>query len=132
MQTKSRQMLCWILTVFMLISGMCLDNVEADSLFVCTSAERSVSYLSPLKAKIYDAESCTIEMLGVRTISYIHNMIQRLGSRTDIKISLISVIAAGISQFFSNFHIAVNTVQLPKLYSHAAVLCYIHNQDGKK
>ena len=134
MKTKYNQIISYILAVFMLLSGMCLENAEADSLFVSYETAQMASTIGSLEKEILCNESCTIEMLGIRSTSYALNAVRRSNYRMDVRyraaIALFCV--EKFAQNLSNFHIAVNAIQFPELYGKAVVLHYIHSQDGKK
>lgn len=132
MQAKCKQILSIILIVFMFVSGMCYEDIQADSLSDCTSVDPTMLYIPALDAEICSNEICTTEMLGVRNISYNNSTVCRTGCKIDIR-GVLACLWEGIgTHIFSNFHFAVNTIQFPELYSKAALLNYIHNQDGKK
>lgn len=134
MKTKYNYLICYILAVFMLLSGMCLENTQADFSFALTKTAQPTSTIGSLSKEILCNESCTIEMLGIRSTSYALNAARRTNYRTDIRVraSVILFCVDKFTQNFSNFHVAVNALQFPELYGKTAVLNYIHNQDGKK
>ncbi len=134
MKTKYNAIICYILAVVMLLSGMCLENVEADSSFALTQTAQTASMIRSLDYEVLCNESCTIKMLGIRDTVYALNASRRTNYRTDIRVraSVILFCVDKYTQNFSSFHAAVNAIQFPELYSKTAVLNYIHNQDGKK
>ena len=134
MKTKYNYIICYILAVFMLLSGMCLESVEADSSFALQTAVQTTASIGSSNHEILCNESCTIEMLGIRGTSYAVSVAKRSNHRTDIRFraSILLLCVEKCAQNFSNFHIAANAIQFPELYAKAVVLNFIHNQDGKK
>lgn len=134
MKTKSNQIICYILAVFMLLAGMCFENLEADSSFAFYGTAEMTSVIGSLDREILCNESCTIEMLGIRSTSYALSAARRSACRTDIRYraAIISLCVENFTQNLSNFHIAANAIQFPELYGSAVVLHYIHSQDGEK
>ncbi len=134
MKTKYNRIICYILAVFMLLTGMCLENAEADSLFVYHETAKTTSMISSYEKEFLCNQSCTTEMLGIRSNSYSLSAAQRSNYRTDIRYraAVIVFCVEKFAQNLSNFRIAANAIQFPELYGKAVVLHYIHSQDGKK
>lgn len=129
---KHKRILCSLLVLIMFLSGMCSENVSADSLFECISENQTVSTIDSLNNDIKIAESCTIEMLGIRNISYVRSTAKRSMNRADLKTSLVCLNTDDFLHLLSDFHITAYAIQLPELRSEAVVLNYIHKKDGKK
>lgn len=134
MKTKYNQLICFILALFMLLTGMCLENVEADSYLAFYETAQTSAVIGSWDKEILCNESCTIEMLGIRSASYSFSAARRSNYRMDIRYRavIISFCVEKFTQNLSNFYMAANAVQFPELYGKAVVLHYIHNQDGKK
>lgn len=131
MQRKYKQIVCYILIIFMIVSGMCVKNVKADSVLSCATEHQNNANIDSQDVAICDGEICTTEMLGVRCASHIHNESVSL-SKTYEKISFVCISSDVFSKCFTKFYMAVNIVQPTEVYSKTAVLHFIHNKDGKK
>ncbi len=133
MHQKSGRRICFILVLFLLFSGMCLESVQVDSSFACTVVDNSISYLSSYEVTISETKVNAAELVGVRNPSYVEQLANRsICNRKTEKVSMEFLRIEEEIQSFSNLFAATNQVQLSKSYGRAAVINYIHNQDGKK
>lgn len=126
-------MISFILALSMLFSGMCFENVKADSSFVYPSMQEQKADVILHSAGISSEEACTTEMLGIRSISSIRQYVsRRVQSRKDAKVVVEFLYEDSQLYLCSGFFAAAGSVAFPKLCSGAVVLNYIHNKDGKK
>ena len=132
-KVKKKQILCLILTLFVFFSGMCFENIKADSLFLFTSEEEPLSYVGTCDVAISDTNLCTTEMLGLNHLSYVGQFANKTAySKKNIQVSLEIFLTDAGSGSLSNFFETVHAVELHKLCHRFVVLNYIHNADGKK
>lgn len=133
MLEKEKRWICKFIVLSILISGMCFENVKADSIFVYTTDSSSDSYLCSSEDTILAQEVCTTEMLGVRTASSMQQLANRVtNNKRELRFLLVFMCVVAVLQLFSNFYTTVDILQFSKRQSKTVVLNYIHNMDGKK
>lgn len=132
MQIKYKRIISYFLIALMLFSGMFYENIMEDSLFDRTTVTHSTPFISPSDNKLTDTTACTIEMLGVRTISYVQQFANKSSQKTAIKTAFDSPVPDYIWHNLFNFFITVRVVQFRTLHSQTVLVNYIHNKDGKK
>ncbi len=133
MRRAGKHIVSFILALSMLFSGMCFENVKADSSLVYPSMQEQKADVILHSADISSEEACTTEMLGIRGISSIRQYVgRRVQSRKDAKAVLEFSYENSQLHLYSGFYAAAGSIAFPKLCSGAVVLNYIHNKDGKK
>ncbi|MBQ8278788.1 MAG: hypothetical protein IJZ23_03010 [Roseburia sp.] len=121
-----------LITLIVLISGMCVDEVRADSVFACPNVS-VISYIEVTDAVISEPEVQVTELLCTRnTISNGHIIAQIMNGKREIKLSMLFLCMAVFSLLLSNFYTAERVVEIQKNGIRTVVLDYIHNADGKK
>ena len=133
MKFKKKQILCLILALFTFFTGVCFEQVEADSLFSFTLEKEPSSYVGTYDVKMLKAELCTTKMLGIRDHTYLEKSMNKTAdSRKNVGKQLGLYWTNVSSTSFSSFYATVNVVFHPKLHNNFVILTYIHNADGKK
>ena len=130
---KKKQWICNLIALFILLMGMCFDEVKADSVFLCPQAAAIAVGLETADAVISDVDIEPVQLLCARnsvTSSQIAAQITSI--RRTIKLSMLLLCAAVFSLLLSNFYTVERIVEFLRLSGRAAVLSYIHNTDGKK
>jgi len=129
---RNKQWICNLIALFILISGMCFDEVKADSIFLrpqsamSTGVEMAGEVLSEVAVE-------TPELLCTRnTISSSQIVAQITNSRRVIKLSTIFLCVVIFALLLSNFYATERVEEFTKFSMRTAVLNYIHNADGKK
>lgn len=132
MKASYKKLICCIFTVFILASGLSLDNVYADALNDCKIINQTISYIQSFEQGSIEDEEFKIETLETCDSEYVVNIIRRSTTRIeDRNINLVWV-SGILSQDISKCHIVSETVNIKKLYKNTPILNYIHKQDGKK
>jgi len=133
MRIKDKKSICFIFIISALLSGMCFENVEMDSLFACRLLEETVSYIKSCDEAVQNREVCTTEMLGACNYLVVQQMTSGyVGQEGEI----------------GEFHgpLCLDCIFLPKekyLKAFVVIQCfyqnpeeivtsYIHKSDGKK
>ena len=130
---KKKQILCLILALFVFFTGVCFEQIEADSLFSFTLETEPSSYVGTYEVTILKAELCTAKMLGIHDHSYLGKDTNKtVHGRKNIGKTLEFYCTNIGSTSFSNFYATVNAVFHKKLHHNFVILTYIHNADGKK
>ncbi|MDE5908825.1 MAG: hypothetical protein K2H52_08845 [Lachnospiraceae bacterium] len=133
MRKAGKHIVSFILALSMLFSGMCFENVKADSSLEYPSMQVQGTDAILHSAGISCEEACTTEMLCIRGISGIRQYVSRnTHARKDAKAVLEYLWEDSHLHFYSDFLTAAGSVLSFKSCPGAVVLNYIHNKDGKK
>lgn len=132
-RTKNKKIICYILVISALISGMCFENVEMDSLFACARLKKAASYIKSCNEGVCNGEVCTTEMLGVCNNTEPQQLTTRYtGQKGDIKVSLNLLCLEFLSLSEEKFFRSLGAIQFFYQNLDEIVTNYIHNSDGKK
>lgn len=138
MRLRSRdRIICCILAIALLISGVCFDNVKADTLVsadqisysqsqsVCETLSAQNTYVSP-------SEGCTHEMLGRRSSAASITEAKKNAAKTMSHVS--SMLTYVENQPHNLGTILGMVVREPdsEFPSNTIIIHFIHSQDGKK
>lgn len=133
MNTRKKRTVCYILALLMLISGMCFEIIEADSLFEYGFVAASGSYIASDNRGISSEDACTREMLGDSTSFFENQLTNRsVYNKKEHKVTFVFLYVNIFLYLCSKFFVTANIVQPHKLYGSSVVLHFIHNKDGKK
>ena len=132
MHQKNRNLLVFLLSILLLLSGFCPDSLQVHASFYHAPAKES-SCLGSIQTNSADAQVCTPEMLGIHSARNLPGSIHRnTHSKKECKTFLDFLcpdcyfITKGI--FFSNTGFQPVCSQVSK----EQITKYIHNSDGKK
>ena len=129
---RNKQWICKFIVLIILLAGMCVDKVNADSIFVSPQMMVFMG-AETADAVLTEAQVEPVELLCVRnSISSSQIAAQITSARRTIKLSIVFLCVAVFSLLLSNFYTAERVVEYPRLSVRTAVLHYIHNTDGKK
>ena len=141
MSEKSKQWICKFIILFIFITGMCFDEVKADSVFACTitashtkDAVNAESIQSGKKPAVYmEKEFEVTEMIVAKSTVNTQQLIASIsnGKRT-LKLSVAIVYVTALGLLLSNSYVMSYFSQLPERVCKTTVVNYIHNTDGKK
>jgi len=129
---RNKQWICNFIALIILLTGMCVDEVKADSVFLCPQKTVAVG-AETVDAVFTDVEVKPTQLLCTRnsvTSSQIAAQITNV--RRTIKLSMLLLCVAVFSLLLSNFYTVDRIAEFPRLSERAAVIYYIHNTDGKK
>ena len=138
MRTKRHNIVCLIIAVITVISGMCFDNSKADSVLAYASFEEAVfddaaAVIKAADASIGDIMVCTPLMQGVRDTAGIERSVYRLSvSKREAKVSLDFLCSDIFSLYFGKFAGNRDRAQDSVSGSGELITDYIHRSDGKK
>jgi len=111
---------------------MCVDEVKADSVFLCPQTAGS-AIVELADAVITDVDMESTEILCTRnSITSSQIVTQITNTRRMIRLSMAFLCVAVFSILLSNFYTAEHTAEISQLSVRTAVLKFIHNTDGKK
>lgn len=128
---RNHKLICIVLTVVIMISGICLNGMQANSFFSCHK-ESSISAPDRLieKGSIYRTEQLS-EREVISSIRQVRTYSRRTNSRTEQEIAPVSLIADILPQKFHSITAVEERLYYETLCS-VAILNYIHKQDGEK
>lgn len=128
---RNHKLICIVLTVAIMISGICLNGMQANSFFSCHK-ESSISAPDRLieKGSIYRTEKLS-EREVISSIRQVRTYSRRTNSRTEQEIAPVSLIADILPQKFHSITAVEERLYYETLCS-VAILNYIHKQDGEK
>lgn len=130
MQMTIEKKVCCIMAVILLLSGMCVENFNADSSFLRVSEETS----STMRSASYVADeiaSCTTDMLGKGNISIrtnVSNQVNRVQSRMILLFLYVGAILQYLLYYQSSEHRENGQLSLCR----SMAVDYIHQKDGEK
>lgn len=129
---KNKQWICYFIVLFILMSGMCFENLGANSLSLRATGDSVYTNLSGRTMSAMEAR--TEEIAGTnqaaRIIGIQNQSVQQVRRTLRLFCNyLLGIVSIAIAQ---KIYMAEESVFLKKADCHAAVLNYIHNTDGKK
>ena len=118
--------------MIILLTGMCIDEVKADSIFLYPQTA-VITSLETVDAVLTDVDVEPTELLCTRdSITSSQIAAQITNSKRTIKLSMVFLCMAVFSLLLSNFYTTERVAELPRISVQTVVLHYIHNTDGKK
>lgn len=120
-----------LITLYMLLIGICCVGNPADSLFARNAFEDPCGFICVDEGSACNTDVCTFEMLSARSASAVqyvqrHSLSERTISFLSV-IYLAAEILAVLGVFFAAY---VFSIRAPGC--HAVIVNYIHRKDGKK
>jgi len=130
-KVRNHKLICMILTIMIMISGICLGEIQASSSFSC----KQVSSIKAADSVIQKESVYRTEQLNQKeVISYIRqvrNVARRIHSRSEYEIELCLFDVDILPQKIL-FLTAVEEGTYLENSCSVAILNYIHKQDGEK
>lgn len=129
-KTRNHKWICIALMAVIMISGICLNGIQANSFFSCHK-ESSISVPDRLieKGSIYRTEQLS-EREVISSIRQVRTYSRRTNSREQEIVS-VSLVADILPQKFHFISAIEERLYYDNLCS-VAILDYIHKQDGEK
>ena len=130
MQMTREKMICCIMAVMLLLSGMCVESSATDSSFSHASEEafstiRSASYVAD------EIASCTTDMLGKGNASIRLNTGNYV-NRGQSRIILLFLYVGAILQYLLYYQSSEHRENGQILLCRSVAVDYIHQKDGGK
>ena len=132
MKRRYGKLICIFIALFILISGMCQEIPQADSLFACLDNSSSTSYISSPKGTLSQYELSSKETIGIRSTAFISDSSRKTDLRMTLRVSLVLFLAEDFLLKISIPQRAAETVCVSETHFFTAILNYLHRQDGKK
>lgn len=121
-----------VLVIIMSLSGVCLENKKADSVFGWEDIRNTSESIYVSVQTFSDEDMCTGELLGLRNADRIIRDVLRDNRRTDYKVSgfsLIPVILPGVLSYLLK---SAERLEYNYTNSLSIILCYIYHQGDSK
>lgn len=129
---RNKQWICNLIALIILITGMCVDEVKAYSVFLCPQSTVAVG-VEVIDTVLTEVDMEPTQLLCTRnSITSSQVAAQITNVRRAVKLSMVFLCVAVFSLLLSNFYTAERIALFPRLSERAAVIYYIHNMDGKK
>lgn len=129
---KNKKWICNFIALFILLTGMCVDEVKADSVFLRQKAAE-VSGIGMAVTVLSEVDVEPTEILCTRnSVTGSQIVAQITSGKRTIKLSTAFLCMVVFSLLLSNFYQTERVTEFPKLYARTVVVNYIHNTDGKK
>ena len=130
---RNRQWICNFIALLILMTGMCIDEVKADSVFLCPQTTAVIADLEMADAVISGVDIQPVQLLCTRnSITSSQIAVQITSIRRTIKLSMLLLCVVVFSLLLSNFYTVERIAEFLCSSERAAVIYYIHNTDGKK
>lgn len=132
MKTKRVQKcVCFLLMLFILLSGMCHGLVQADSIFAC--AEKNTSVISRVEDKLGDQDAYVEEEAGVGEVY--GTAVRSRHSRSEESFDRVEGLLQVPENLSGNSQVQSGSTDvgiLKENLSSTVVIEYVHHQDGAK
>lgn len=132
MKRQYNKLVCVIIALFILISGMCLEVPQADSFFACVDNNSITSCISSSRGSFSQYEISSRETTGVHSETFVSNISRRPILRAIVRVSSILSLAEIFLLKTSDIQSVFDAVCVFETHYFTALLNYIHRQDGKK
>lgn len=140
---RNKQWIFNFIALLILLTGMCVDEVRADSVFTCLRRSDILTQTSDgLLVAEKDVMPDTVFLkTATATKSLICTRTEEVGSRITaqiiterktIRLSVAFLCIAVFSILLSNFYAVEHIAEVSRFGVQTTVLAYIHNTDGKK
>lgn len=128
---RSHKLICMLLTIMIMISGICLEQIQASSCFSCKQ-EVNITKSDSTIREISVYENAQLNQREViRSIQQVRAIGRRLNSRSEYETELCLFNVEALPQKF-HFISAGEECSFSEHLCSVAILNYIHKQDGEK
>lgn len=130
---KKNNLICILLAIAIVFSGMCSDKIQTDSLFSYANQTASTSTICSYDSLIPYTVIRTEELTGARQIANTFKRhSERLNDKSGSRPGLYAAFPAAILPEYLFFISCVTDMPIQEIVSNSIIITYIHNKDGKK
>lgn len=125
--------ICFLLTLMMLVTGMCFETVKADSSFSSNEFPFAVNTARFVKGGL-ETQDIFIEDQA-DSYELLNRVEETVRTRKEIKNDCSSLVFLSPEIAFKQFSASLNRMALGVRldnFSNAVIIGYVHNQDGSK
>lgn len=131
-KVRNQKWICLMLVIAVMISGICLEKIPANSYFSCQKA----SAIAKADSVLRDVSACRTESLSQREVLSSLRSAKGEAKRNQVRVSYLSGLCLSnaelLPQMFQSKQAAEEEGTYCKASCSAAILSYIHKQDGEK
>lgn len=128
---KNKQWICIFISLFILLSGMCLENIHTDAMYFCVQKEEST--FIQLYAPDFSVEARAEELARGNYTSSIQGATnQTIQIRRSLRVVYELLCKVDVASLSNNFYATGEDFAYKQGGFCAVVTNYIHNTDGKK
>lgn len=127
---KRNQVICYILVLIMMISGMCFENEKADSSFSFSLEHTNVDILKAAEHTDAPVAYATLKMIG--NPNFYLGEANRISMKTAVRMSPVLSLMGNLSNRITANLLTVYAGIYQEVLSNTVIITYIHRQDGKK
>ena len=128
---RNHKLICVVLTIMIMISGICLGEVQASSYFSCKQESTITTPENTIReGSVYRTEELSQREV-ISSIRQVRNVTRRVNSRSEYATELCLYHVDVLPQKFHSTTATENGVCLENSCS-IAIISYIHKQDGEK
>lgn len=131
MNAVCKRISCIVITLFLLLSGICCTKGAADSVFVRNTFEASFSFLCVDEGNTSNTDVCTFDMLSARSATAVQYVQRHSFLERNICFLSLLYLSTAILSLWGVFYAAYGFC-IRTFGCHAVILNYIHRKDGKK
>ena len=130
---KSKQWICKFIVLFIFMTGMCFEEIKADSVLACAVISDVSMYIQTIDADDVEIEAGAAEMLVSPSSSIGRQIVHPMtaGKRT-LRLSVAILYVTTLIWLLFNSNATSVILQIPERMCKTIVVNYIHNTDGKK
>lgn len=130
---KQKKSICFLFMICILFLGMCFENVQTDSSFLCENTAHTVSTLrsteSPtLTDHVYRQETFSEQAYAVN----LRQAVRRTFTRTNKGAALNLIFVDILPQISPTIYTSSDCELIHESFSNTVIVNYIHHKDGKK
>lgn len=129
---KNKNLLCLILAIAMIFSGMCSNSIKADSVLECLNLNNVTSTLDSSDDTSVPPEFRYEEISGARIVSNAIKSDRRSEEKTNHRTDSYLANSEILQQNFTSFFDYVACEISFDFHSATIIINYIHQKDGKK
>ena len=128
---RNHKIICALLVMAIMISGICLGEIQASSYFSCKQ-ESSINAADSIKgeASVYRNERLSQREV-ISSIRQVRNIARRMNSRSEYETELCPINVEALPQKI-HFTWATHDGSYLEHLCKVAIITYIHEQDGEK
>lgn len=130
-KNRNHKIICILLVIAIMISGICLEEIQAGSYFSC----KQETGINTLDNTIQEASVYRTEKLNQRevisSIRQVRNIVRRVNSKSEYETELCLYDVESLPQKI-HFWAAIEDCSFFEHLQTIAIVTYIHKQDGEK
>ena len=132
MRNRNIKIVCLILIICTIFSGVCLENIETESSFVCSSEYENDSTVLKKVNVLKTSDHYAVKRVLMQKNNHIQKKGQYITKKADIKLLSHLLCSEHFSLFWENLIKNSEEMQSSGRFSKNLVTRFIQKSDGKK